>query len=132
MIRRLVLLAALACSFPSPASAHEQPILGTMPPYPGATRPLPHWETANLAIALTPDKPEAVIGYYMVSLTRSGWTPAPGIGAEALAAAAAQEPAWLTFLKPGAGRLDIQITRGVHPGTKQPATLVFYQSTFKP
>ena len=58
-------LKALVAAFlilPSPALALERPILGTMPAYPGATRPLPHWETDKVASAMTADKPEAVIG----------------------------------------------------------------------
>lgn len=126
-----IALATIFLTLPSPAFALERPILGTMPAYPGATRPLPHWETSHLAIAMTSDKPEAVIGYYLNSLSRAGWQPAPGIAAEALAAAGAKEPAWMTFLRPGMGRLDIQVTQGKHPSTGQAATLIFYQSNVK-
>lgn len=124
-------LVAVVLILPSPALALERPILGTMPAYPGATRPLPHYETDKLAIAMTADKPEAVIGYYINSLSRAGWRPAPGIAAEALAAAAAKEPAWMTFLRPGLGRLDIQVTQGQHPKTGRPATMIFYQANVK-
>lgn len=131
MRRLAIALSTAMLSICSPAFALERPILGTMPPYPGATRPLPHWENDYLAIALTADKPEAVIGYYISSLSRAGWKPAPGIAAEALAAAQAKEPAWMTFLRPGMGRLDIQVTQGQHPHTGRPATLIFYQSSIK-
>jgi hypothetical protein len=127
-MKRLWALVALVGLIPSPAFAAEQPILGTMPAYPGATRPLKQLESNRRAIALTPDKPEAVIAYYMSRLTRSGWQPAPGAEAEAYAAALAKEPVWMTFLRPGLGRLDIQVTQGRHPKTGQVLTMITYQA----
>ena len=129
-MRRLLLLGLILVQ-PSPANASEPPILGTMPAYPGATRPLRHFETANTAIAMTRDKPEAVIVYYMDRLTRAGWQPVDGIEAEAHAAALAGEPVWLTFYRPGQGRLDIQLTRGRHPKTQELLTLIMYQAQLK-
>lgn len=111
--------------------AGPEAILGTIPAYPLSSRPLRHWESPRLAIALTPDKPEAVIGYYIDQGPRLGWRPEDGIAAEALRAAHEGQPAWLTFRRTGHGRVDLQITRGTHPKTGQPITLIFYQSQFK-
>lgn len=129
---RLIIALGLLFAVGSPALAQEQPILGTMPAYPGATRPLPRWETAHLAIAMTPDKPEAVVAYYMNRLPRVGWRSAPGTDAEAAAAVMAKEPVWMTFLQPGIGRLDIEVTQGRHPKTGQDVTLIMYQADLKP
>lgn len=129
----LLLALGLAAGF-APAALGKQPsnqaILGTIPPYPGATRPLPHWEKTDLAIAMTRDKPEAVIAYYIDRLSAAGWTVPPGIAPEAYAAATAKEPVWLTFVANGKPRLDIQVTQGPHPQTREMLTLIFYQSQF--
>jgi hypothetical protein len=117
--------------FAAPALAAERANLGTMPAYPGASKPLRHWDTDKMAFATTPDRPEAVIAYYMATLPRAGWKPAPGAEAEAIAAASADEPVWLTFLRPGQGRLDIQLTRGKSGKTGQWLTLITTQSSFK-
>lgn len=130
-MKRLLALTLLCGLFSAPAFAAEAAILGTIPPYPGAARPLKHWETNTSAIALTTDKPPAVIAYYLHSMTRAGWKPADGIAAEATAAAEAGSPAWLTFERSGLGRLDVQVTSGKHPKTGQPVTLIFYQSDYK-
>lgn len=106
--------------------------VGTIPAYPGATRPLPHWETPSRAIALTRDKPGAVVAYYLASLPRAGWRTPEDEAAVALAAASASEPAWLTFSRPGHGRLDLQVTAGKHPSTGEAVTLIFTRSDFKP
>lgn len=128
----LALVLWLALSDPAAAQAQgEAAILGTIPAYPGASRPLPQWESKALAIALTRDKPEAVIAYYIDRLARSGWFPPEGLEAEAYASALAQAPVWLTFTKAGAGRLDIQVTQGRHPDTQELLTLIYYQSRFK-
>jgi hypothetical protein len=120
----------------SPAADSKQPsnqaILGTIPAYPGAARPLPHFEKADLAIAMTKDKPEAVIAYYIDRLSAAGWNVPEGIAPEAYAAAMAHEPAWLTFVANGKPRLDIQVTQGQHPKTREMLTLIFYQSQFLP
>ncbi len=127
---------AIACSLAAqtPAlaarSVVEQvptPILGTMPAYPGAVRPLPGWETGRLAIAMTPDKPEAVIAYYLNKMPATGWKPEPGIAAEAHAAVMAGQPAWLTFSRSGLGSLELQVTTGPHPKTRAPVTMIFYE-----
>lgn len=132
-MRALVALGVwLALLSPAIATASgEAAILGTIPSYPGATRPLPQWESSELAIALTRDKPEAVIAYYIDRLARSGWQPPEGLEAEAYASALAKDPVWLTFTKAGAGRLDIQVTQGRHPDTQELLTLIYYQSRFK-
>ena len=129
MRRALILL--MITLFAGPALGAERPILGTMPAYPGAARPLRHWDTDKMAFATTPDKPEAVIAYYMHVLPKAGWQPAPGAEAEAVAAASADEPVWMTFLRPGQGRLDIQLTRGKSQKTGQWLTLITTQATFK-
>ena len=103
------------------------PILGTMPAYPGAARPLPGWETKRLAIAMTADKPEAVIAYYLRKAPDAGWTPEPGTAAEAYAAASAGQPAWLSFYRPGLGSLEVQVTTGPHPKTRLPVPVIFYE-----
>lgn len=132
MKRRLALCLWLALTGPvSAAPGGEAAILGTIPSYPGASRPLPQWESSELAIALTRDKPEAVIAYYIDRLAGSGWQPPEGLEAEAYASALAKEPVWLTFTKAGAGRLDIQVTQGRHPDTQELLTLIYYQSRFK-
>lgn len=133
---RLAAAAAILCSLaagtpalaaPSVVERVPAPILGTMPAYPGALRPLPGWETKRLAIAMTPDKPEAVIAYYMRRMPAAGWDPAPGIAGEALAAVAAKQPAWLTFSRAGLGNAEIQVTTGPHPTTREPVTVIFYE-----
>ena len=135
-MRPLVILAAMACSpglaapvlaAPSVVERVSTPILGTMPAYPGAMRPLPGWETGRLAIAMTTDKPDTVIAYYLSKMPATGWTPAPGIAAEAHAAASAGQPAWLTFTRAGLGDLEIQVTQGPHPKTGAPVTVIFYE-----
>lgn len=132
-MKRVWLLAALWLSLIAPvaAQARDAVILGTIPPYPGASRPLPTWETERLAIALTRDKPEAVIAYYVDRLTAAGWHPADGSEGAAYAAAMAEQPAWLTFERHGLGRLDIQISRGRHPKTGEWLTLIFYESRYR-
>jgi hypothetical protein len=97
-------------------------ILGTIPAYPGASRPLPTLETKTRAIALTSDKPEVVAAYYINRLTALGWTPAPEVPHE-LVAAKTGAPAWLTFTRTGQ-RVDLQITVGLHPKTHKPVTMV--------
>jgi hypothetical protein len=109
------------------AAAPDATLWGALPAYPGATRPLPTWERPRLAIALTPDPPPAVIAYYVERLPASGWRITPTATAEALAAAAAQAPAWLPFTHPSHGRVDIQISAGPHPKTGLPVTLIFYE-----
>jgi hypothetical protein len=133
-MRRVLLQALLAMGLAAPVAAApsvleraETPILGTMPAYPGATRPLPTWETRRLAVAMTPDKPEAVIAYYLRKMPTQGWRPEAGIAAEAFAAASAGQPAWLTFSRAGLGRLEVQVTSGPHPKTGAPLTLIFYE-----
>jgi hypothetical protein len=101
-------------------------VLGTIPPYPGAVRPLPAWESKLLAIAMTADKPGAVLAYYIDRLVRDGWTPEPGQPAEAMAAASAGQPAWITFSRRGVGKLDLQVDQGIHPQTGAPVTLIYY------
>lgn len=101
-------------------------VLGTIPPYPGAVRPLPAWESKIMAIAMTGDKPGAVLAYYLDRLVRDGWTPAPGQPAEALAAVEAGQPAWITFSRKGVGTLDLQVDAGKHPQTGAPVTLIYY------
>lgn len=118
---------APAMAAPSVAERVPTPILGTMPAYPGAVRSLPGWETRRLAIAMTPDKPEAVIAYYLNRMPAAGWKPAPGIAAEAHAAVLAGQPAWLTFSRPGQGSLELQVTTGPHPQTRAPVTVIFYE-----
>lgn len=129
----LWVLGGLLGGWAPPAAAKQpssQAILGTIPAYPGATRPLTHLEKGDFAIAVTSDKPEAVIAYYIDRLSAAGWTVPPGIGAEAYAAVTAKEPAWLTFVAAGKPRLDIQVTQGPHPKTREMLTLIFYQSQF--
>lgn len=131
-MRRLLAALLLLGLAGAPAAAQEAPVLGIMPPYPGAKRPLPHWERGDLAIAVTPDKAERVIAYYINRLTQAGWHLGAGHAAEAYAAALAGEPAWLTFQRAGSGRVDLQITQAKPPQTATPLTFIFYQSQFKP
>ncbi len=105
-------------------------VLGTMPVYPGATRPLPQWENPKRAIAMTTDKPEAVLTYYLSTAPR-GWAATKDSIAEARASILSNQPAWLTFRRPGWGRLDMQFTTGHHPKLGHPITLIFYESHFK-
>lgn len=133
-MRAAAVLALAIALWPGPADAARSvverdppPVLGTMPAYPGATRPLPAWESAYLAIAMTGDKPAAVIAYYMDRMLAAGWTPGAGEGPEAMAAALAGQPAWLSFTRKGFGRLDVQVTTGTHPKTGAPVTMIFYQ-----
>lgn len=102
-------------------------VLGTMPAYPGAVRPLPAWESSLLAIAMTTDKPEQVLTYYINRMIKAGWTPDRGHPAEALAAASAGQPAWVTFNRRDYGSVDLQVTSGPHPKTGAPVTLIFYR-----
>ena len=124
-------LALMLLTPESAAMAVVTPILGTIPAYPGAGRPLKGLETKERAIALTPDKPEAVVAYYIHVLVAAGWTPAPELPAEAEAAKSGK-PAWLTFTRSGGGRIDIQVAPGLHPHTGKPVTLVTYETEFKP
>ena len=101
-------------------------VLGTIPPYPGAVRPLPAWESPFLAIAMTGDKPAAVLVYYIDRLMKDGWTPDPGQPAEALAAATAGQPAWITFSRRDRKTLDLQVASGTHPKTGAPVTVIYY------
>lgn len=135
-MRSWAVFVAIACSLAaaSPALAARSvvervpaPILGTMPAYPGAARPLPGWETKRLAIATTADKPDAVIAYYLRTMPAHGWKPEPGIAAEAHAALVAGQPAWLTFTRPGLGSLELQVATGPHPKTGVPVTVIFYE-----
>jgi hypothetical protein len=111
------------------AMAVVKPILGTIPAYPGASRPLIQLETKARAIALTTDKPEAVVDYYIRGLVAAGWTPLPEVIAEAEAAKIGQ-PAWLTFTRRGGARIDIQVTTGLHPRTGKPVTLITYLTEY--
>ena len=113
------------------AIAVVTPILGTIPAYPGASRPLKNLETKERAIGLTSDKPDAVVAYYIHELVAAGWTPAPEVSAEAVAAKDGK-PAWLTFTRRGGGRIDIQVAPGLHPRTGKPVTLITYETEFKP
>lgn len=103
-------------------------MLGTIPPYPGASRPLPSLESKTRALALTTDKPEVVAAYYINRLAALGWKAAPEVSHE-LAAAPTGAPLWLTFTRPGQ-RVDLQIVPTQHPKTKKPVTLI--TATLKP
>ncbi|MDB5095992.1 MAG: hypothetical protein JWM80_413 [Cyanobacteria bacterium RYN_339] len=100
-------------------------ILGTIPPYPGASRPLPTLETKTRAIAITSDKPEVVAAYYISRLTAIGWIPEPEVPHE-LKGARVGAPVWLTFTRRPGGKIDLQITTGLHPKTHKPVTLITY------
>lgn len=122
---------ALWLTLAAPAAAAPAQVLGTIPAYPGATRPLGTLETPERAIALTPDKPEAVVAYYISGLTAAGWTPDPEVPFEADAVKQGQ-PAWLTFTRAGVGRIDITVASGRHPRTHKPVTVITYMTRIKP
>lgn len=113
------------------ARAATPAVMGTIPAYPGATRPLKALESQGRVLALTSDKPEVVAAYYIHGLAALGWQASEDVPSE-LEIARAGQPAWLTFTKPGDGRVDIIVSSGKHPRTGKPVTLITYSRTFKP
>ena len=99
-----------------------------MPPYPGATRPLRAWERENRAIALTGDRPDRVVAYYLGRLAAAGWKPEPQDAATAVVDARNGLPVWIEFRRSGVGRLDLQVTSGSRSG--KTVTLIFYEKEF--
>ncbi|HEY9723752.1 MAG TPA: hypothetical protein V6D47_17195 [Oscillatoriaceae cyanobacterium] len=132
-MRRLLVLVMLLLLSRTAHAAPDSAIWGTMPAYPGATRPLAKLENARLAIAVTTDKPKAVLGYYLSRLATLGWSPARFNTSEAQAAHTAGQPAWITFLHPGLPAVTVEVAQGRHPRTGAMLTLIYYQrAPYKP
>lgn len=132
-MKRLFAFLLILCMARMAQAAPQTAIWGTMPAYPGATRPLARLENARLAIAVTTDKPKAVLGYYLNRLAPLGWSPARFNASEAQAALTAGEPAWITFLHPGLPAVTVEVAQGRHPRTGALLTLIYYQrAAYKP
>lgn len=103
--------------------------LGTIPAYPGATRPFRALERTDRIVALTPDAPGPVMAFYRERLSLEGWT----LDANASELDGPPDlPRWTTWRRPGYGVLTLAAATGTHPETGRRMTVLTVSTDLKP